>query len=212
MTEVHRPGAVGSWRAMADAFITEGLAVPPIPSSLRHELRTQADWCWATRPVSPFDMYLFRPLPTEELYAAPVADYVAVSHAGHGVNSYAITYHLVYRQLALFLQIGWGGVYTDNAAAAAELQDVFAQCQTLIAIADELDADTTPWRLVCIESPLRGVSACGWVRLPRSNGRKAAWQFLNEHRVRRERALGAAERLLRHPPAELRGQVGRDPA
>jgi hypothetical protein len=43
-------------------------------------------------------------------------------------------------------QVGWGGVYMDNAARAAELAEVIEACGAL----------------VCVESRLRGQSLCGW--------------------------------------------------
>ncbi len=84
-------------------------------------------------------------------------DQLAVCHAGHGVNSYAITYALAHRGLVLLTQVGWGGVYMDNSARAAELAEVFEACRALIARRVP-DGRT----LVCVESRLRAQSLCGW--------------------------------------------------
>jgi hypothetical protein len=61
-----------------------------------------------------------------------VADYVVLAHDGHGVNSYAIHYFLVRQPLCLFLQVAWGGVYTDAAQATAHLEHCFSQATRLV--------------------------------------------------------------------------------
>ena len=43
----------------------------------------------------------------QEAGTEPVADYLLLGHAGHGIQSYAIHYYVVRGPLALFLQIGW---------------------------------------------------------------------------------------------------------
>jgi hypothetical protein len=96
------------WQSLVESFEAERLPVPPVPSTLRAALRQQESWCWATREVSSTDMYLFRPYPVHGVFAGQATDHVAVNHSGHGVNSYAITYQLVYRGLAIFTQVAWG--------------------------------------------------------------------------------------------------------
>ena len=106
-------GPANDYEGMLATFRSAGLPEPPIPEAFRAELRRVEDWCWATRPIDPMEMYMFREYPAEVL-SVDVPDYVAVSHAGHGVNSFAVSLHLVYGSLALFTQTLWGGVYTDN--------------------------------------------------------------------------------------------------
>ena len=53
-------------------------------------------------------MYMFEDYISEALIGT-APDYVAFCHAGHGMNSYAINYHLVDGPLALFVQAPWGG-------------------------------------------------------------------------------------------------------
>jgi hypothetical protein len=78
-----------------------------------------------------------------EAIAEPVEDYVAVSHAGHGVNSYGLNFHLVYGPIAVFAQTGWAGVYTNADEAAADVTRQFTQCADLIATA-EASAERMP--------------------------------------------------------------------
>lgn len=47
------------------------------------------------------------------------------AHAGHGVNSYAISYYLVLGSVRILLHLAWGGAYMDNADAAQRIQTVF---------------------------------------------------------------------------------------
>ena len=98
---------------MVATFQSAALPEPPIPERLRTDVYRIEEWCWATRPIDAMEMYMFREYPGEVL-SGRVADYVAVSHAGHGANSYGISLHLVYGRLAVFVQTLWGGVYTDN--------------------------------------------------------------------------------------------------
>ena len=71
-------------------------------------------------------MYFFDQYITEAMTDCP-ADYVAVSHAGHGANSYAINYNLVEGPLAVFTQIGWGGIYDDPEKSARDVNELFSR-------------------------------------------------------------------------------------
>ncbi|WP_433606454.1 hypothetical protein ACQP2P_30075 [Dactylosporangium sp. CA-139114] len=178
-----------AYAEMVAAFTGSRLPVPPVPEPLRPRLRTVRDWCWATREIDGFRMYMFEPDFPADVLAARVPDYVAVSHAGHGVNSYAINYHLVHGPLAVLLQVGWGGIYTDNSAASRRLGELFRRCESL----HEAAAATAGERVLCVFSQLRGISACG--RVPaRADGDVHA--FVTEHRTAGEEAFDVAERLL----------------
>ena len=85
------------------------LAFPTIPPVLAARLRERNPWLYSTRsdPRWPYflDQYVSDPY---------TDDYAVLSHSGHGVNSYAIHYYLVFGGLELFLQIGWGGCDMDT--------------------------------------------------------------------------------------------------
>src|SRR5262249_38627148 len=127
----------------------------------RSELQLTADWCWSTRDINTFSMYMFEPTFVDDVLADRVDDYAAICHAGHGVNSYGINFHLVYRQLAIVMQCGWGGVYMDNDAAAAELAGRWRQIEALLDRPSDGDG-----RLVVVFSDFRGISARGRVARP----------------------------------------------
>jgi hypothetical protein len=142
-------------------------------------------------------MYMFRPLPVNEILTVPMADHVAISHAGHGVNSYTINYSLVYRDLAIFFQVPWGGVYNDNDAAAARLAAMFVVCGKLIELAEQRPhGGESAWRLICMDSSIRRYSACGWVHVPRPDLAREDG-FPREFAVEPNTSLDVAERLYR---------------
>lgn len=108
------------------------LPFPPVPESLRSEIVRRESWVWSTRPIDPMAMYLFRDYLVEAV-AGPVDNYFAICHAGHGVNSYGLNYHLVYGPLALFIQNGWGGVYSKPEYDKARIFVAFRLAAQLIA-------------------------------------------------------------------------------
>ena len=145
------------WRTLDGA----GLPHPPIPASLAPTLSLQEPWCWSTRDIDPMAMYMFGEYPAEVLLGmAP--EYVAVSHAGHGVNSYALNYHIVLGGLAAFVQVLWGGVYGDAEADAAAVRDRFDRLARLIDLAAQSGSESGPDYpvLIVLDSAFRGVGVC----------------------------------------------------
>jgi hypothetical protein len=66
------------------------IARPPVRArALRPALRAPQQWCWTTRDINPTDMYMFDPGFVHDALAGRTPVYVAVSHAGHGVNPWA---------------------------------------------------------------------------------------------------------------------------
>ena len=144
-------------------FEGAGLSAPPIPPVFVPKLRKLGDWCYATREIDPGSMYMLAALVDEVFERAP-EDYVAVSHAGHGVNSYSINYALVSGPLALFLQTGWGGVYMDADRSAAKVREMFAGAAALIDAAGPLAE--RPGRLLVFSSDFSQTSTWGWTGSP----------------------------------------------
>ena len=160
-----------SWIELTTKFTEAGLPLPPIPAELRARLRTESDWCWSTKPIDGLDMYMFFDLDHEgrrfliDVLHDRVEDYAAVSHAGQGINSYAINFHLVHGPLAILMQVGWGGVYMDNEQAALELSGYWSQ------IAEMLDTPPGPrseaqQRFAVVYSDFRPYWGCGWTTRP----------------------------------------------
>jgi len=130
----------------------------------------------------------------------------------------------VYRGLGLFVQEGWGGVYMDRQTQTASVADMFRRCQDLV---DQWEAHARegqpPHRLLCLESRMRDVSACGFLpadptawladlvenpKLIDLRGREiqehSSWehplrQFVRAHYADADQALAQAQRLLNDP-------------
>jgi hypothetical protein len=112
-------------------FRQAGLAFPTIPKRLAGRLKEQGEWHFATRELkrSPYDDHYYI---NEDAFPG---DYAVLCHSGHGVNSYAIQYYLVYDQLRMFLFLGWGGVYMDAAAAASQIRECFSLSDEIVSAA-----------------------------------------------------------------------------
>lgn len=113
MTSFSRNPAV---QDLLDFFARNDLGAPPLPPELATSIEKRRDFQWSSRelPFSPYAPFQY----VEELVRSPPGDYVALSHDGHGANSYALHYQLVRGRLAMLLQIGWGGAYMDKPVAA----------------------------------------------------------------------------------------------
>ncbi len=111
-------------------FHKAGLSFPAIPEALAGRLEEMGQWLFSTRPVdnSPYCLQEY----VREVEESQVEDYALLSHAGHGVNSYALHYYLVNGPLRMFLQLGWGGVYMDAEADAASIRDCFSMVDRII--------------------------------------------------------------------------------
>jgi hypothetical protein len=177
------------WDDLVELFTSNGLPAPPIPGPLRPSLRLTQDWCWATRDIDPFQMYMFDEAFADEILAGSVQDYAAVSHSGHGANSYGLNLHLVFSQLAVLMQTAWGGIYTDNVRAAADTARLWSRIEGFV----ERKPVRVEGRLLIMYSSLRGTSACGWVDPPGQPG--DARTFVRTYSTTLDSTLDVAERL-----------------
>jgi hypothetical protein len=134
-------------------------------------------------------MYVFDGYLREALTGAS-PDYVAVSHAGHGSNSYAINYQLVDGPLVVCAQAPWGGVYEDRDETTRRIAALFERVAALIHAADRAkaaDLFAPTGRLYVFESHMRDSYVWGWLpnTLP---GDESARAWLKQHRLRFDRA------------------------
>ena len=182
-------------------FTAAHLKVPPIPKRFVAALTLQHEWLWTTRLVHRLDMHMFDRYPDEVLMdnseGYDVADYLAISHGGHGVNSYFLTYQLVTRRLAVFVQVGWGGAYMSEETSRRDVAVTYEGIDSLLSAAAPLiDAHVAPGpRLVVLASPSRGVGADGWLG-HRLGDRKARTAWINNHRCHSSSATAHARQLL----------------
>ena len=99
------------------------LVVPPLPEPLSHALRLREECLFSSR-IEASNPYNFHDY-VEEALQPSLADYVLVAHAGHGSNSYAISYYVAYSGYRILLQLAFGGAYMDNDVAGREIGEVF---------------------------------------------------------------------------------------
>lgn len=111
-------------------FAQAGIPFPFIPAEMQQDFTKIEDWVYGTRSNIPW-LYEIRQY-VLEVAKEPVANYLLLGHAGHGTQSWAMHYYLVRGPLALFLQIAWGGGYTDENKAVQEMSIRFTQAEELI--------------------------------------------------------------------------------
>lgn len=201
--------------ALADleaTFAVEGLGRPPVPLALRARLRRLGDWCWSTRAdVDGGRMYGFGEYEHEALTGEP-GNYVAVSHGGHGINSYGITYLLVYGRLTVLAQAPWGGAYHSSEEAAG-VSSLLERCSRLIGAYESYAAagllPPPPARLIVVDHMMNPPGSCGWLWQPLADDDVDRW--LSEH-VAAESATAAAVELLERAANPTRQAAARPPA
>ena len=146
----------------AKALLREsGLAMPPVPVKLRPRLRKVKKWCYSSRTLeeSPYEVREY----VEEAVNGDVDDYVVIAHDGHGVNSWAIHYFLVYRPLLLFVRVAWGGVYTDPAKATATMNDSVDACRAMVGQVTKVARRKHSRRVLVYLDEFWGVQYCGLI-------------------------------------------------
>ncbi len=93
-------------------FKDAGLRLPTVPPAFKKSLAEWGPWFLATQPKpEPMDDYMMYSLGS---LRAPNPDQFAISHAGHGINSYSLNLRMSLGPFALLVQQGWGGVFGDN--------------------------------------------------------------------------------------------------
>jgi len=153
---------------MADAekarklFQEAGLTFPNIPEDLAEQLKEQDKWLFSTREIStwPYNLQHYVGEVNEE-------DYVILSHSGHGVNSYAIQYYLVYKTLRMFLHLGWGGAYMDDKADATKIGECFSLADEILLTTRNVDKVPACDRMTIVGSDFYG----SYWSLPQENRR-----------------------------------------
>ena len=154
----------GGWEDLRATFTQAGLPLPPMPMALAAQLERRDDWLWSTRDVDRGLLYDPRLIIDEA--TSPVSDYVAIAHAGHGVNSYFLTFQVVLGPLALFAQTAWGGVYMDATVQTEQLRVQFEEIAEVIDLAAAWPADARPGRrLLVLVSEYKSIDLCTWLEL-----------------------------------------------
>ena len=135
-------------------FKESGLPFPTIPEALAARLEERERWLFSTREIreGPYSLAHY----VEEAAEDDVDDYAVLAHSGHGVNSYALQYYLVYRNLRLFLHLGWGGAYMDPAVTADQIRECFALADEIVAAVETLTGPQKTRALTIVGSDFYG--------------------------------------------------------
>jgi hypothetical protein len=107
-----RDGAPDPLADLASTLGKAGIARPPFGSTPETAVRAYGKWSWGSLSTPPYEMYMF----DVGLIAAMLCahgPFVALSHAGHGVNSYALSLVTAAGPIAAFVQHPYGGAYSD---------------------------------------------------------------------------------------------------
>ena len=121
-------------------FEKEGLQFPPIPAPLDEQFQLYDSWFFGTRHDLPASPYMGIQRFVEEFEQGHAPDYLIVLHDGHGANSWGLHFYLVQGPLGIFLQLPWGGVYTDAEIAREQIARCFDSAQRLIDAVHEATA------------------------------------------------------------------------
>ena len=163
MSQSTGSGSSDGWVDLAATFAEAVLVVPPVPPRLRQGLLRVGEWCWSTRAdIDPLAMYVFERYVTEAI-DEPVGDYAAVSHAGHGSNSYGLNFDLVHEGVGVFVQHGWGGVYMNPVETRTDIAYSYAVLDQLLKRIKPAPTSARLNHILCY-SDFRG--ACSFRRRP----------------------------------------------
>lgn len=135
-------------------FEAEGLIFLYIQDDLTNKLKEVDYWVFATRDVedSPYGIEAY----IDEADSEEVGEYAIIAHSGHGWNSYALQYYLIYDKLEMFLHLAWGGVYMDHELTTKHANKCFMKASRIIELVQQSDKIPDFLRLRVIVSDYYG--------------------------------------------------------
>ena len=136
--------------ALHDLWVTfgdAGIAAPPIPTSCRGALTILGPWWWGSVLMHPFSMYMFD-APDDLMGTWNRQPLFALSHAGHGVNSYGLNLAVAAGPVAAFVQHGYGGAYSDPVRDLERIAATYARLHQVITAAEQHPSSPARWLLL----------------------------------------------------------------
>ena len=95
-----------------EVWSNQKLDIPPIAHEFEKRLRFFGGMHFGTQPLpDPMSDYMF--LDVIGYLKGPIPDQYVLSHAGHGINSYSLNFRYALGDLAVMMQVGYGGAYGD---------------------------------------------------------------------------------------------------
>lgn len=138
-----------------------GIALPPLGATAMDAVLPYDRWAWGSRYVPPLLLYLFEPkVVASHLAEGPL---FALSHAGHGVNSYGLNLVTTAPSgaVAAYVQHGYGGAYSDPVRDLVDINATYSKLHVLWRATKDAAPSRTRWLMVY--SQFRG--ACGLLDL-----------------------------------------------
>jgi hypothetical protein len=146
---------------MVATLTDAGLAVPFVPDHLRQRIATSAPWVWSSIDLNAMDLYRTQPY-ANALLSRALPEHIAVVHAGHGSNSYALSLGFSVGRVAYLGQVLWGGVYVDEAQAVRRWSSIVANGRRLLRAGDQ-PPEAADESAVVIDADFRAIR--GWTRV-----------------------------------------------
>ena len=131
---------------MQNLWSENRLLLPKVPASLESEL-SQLDYNHVSTlsDHDPMQDYLF--YPSLDYLRGNVPDHYIISHAGHGINSYSLNFRYAFGNLAVLIQVGYGGGYSDTKQDALVWNESISQVNlALTQLENEPPADKSKTR------------------------------------------------------------------
>lgn len=140
------------------------LAVPFVPEEFLEKIKEQEHGVFGTRSdnTNLYDLEAF----VGEVITKPVNDYIMFGISGHGVASWGMHYYIVKGNLALFLQLGYGGLSMDEKYENDRVNDYLGSLQLLFETIEEAQKNNLiekNKRLLIVESDFMG-SGWAWIQ------------------------------------------------
>jgi len=106
--------------------------------------------------------------------SGPIGDHVTIGHAGHGINSYALTWRMAIGPLVIMAQAGWGGAIADQSRSVGQQAEIFHRVSQVVrSIArshPQFIAEPRMRRYQWLTSDIRGIN-----RILQWDGRSMSW-------------------------------------
>ena len=153
------------------AYEIAKLPLPPIPEVLHPRLKEISKLTYSTLEGDLF------PTIIDVLDQKTLQDQVSVAYVGHGINSYSLRYHLVYRGLIMAMEVFIGGGLADVESNSLDARMRFHEVDQLIALIEKQAgqreiiyiqeyhfSEKNGWVMLDPDKGMDGLSAGNWIQ------------------------------------------------
>jgi len=135
-------------------FEQEGLPFPQITKAFASALTEHSPLIYSNRSRvdTPYDLSAFL---SDLTSTADTPDYAVIGFDGYGYNSWAVHFYVVQSALALFIQLPWGGAFSDADADRADINNTFQWAEGLLLQVAQLQQQgliPVGWQLLVVVS------------------------------------------------------------